>query len=74
MRHEYLYKQEIQLASKTWRTYVSDALKGFSSVGRATVSKTVGQEFEPLSPCQCLQGIRLAFKVDIGQILPPHRP
>ena len=24
---------------------------GFSSVGRATVSKTVGREFEPFNPC-----------------------
>jgi hypothetical protein len=27
-------------------------LQGFSSVGRASVSKTEGQEFESLSPCQ----------------------
>jgi hypothetical protein len=29
-------------------------LQGFSSVGRASVSKTEGQEFESLSPCQYL--------------------
>ena len=36
-------------------------MKGFSSVGRASVSKTEGRGFESLSPCQKNKELRLVI-------------
>lgn len=37
----------------------SNGLEGYSSVGRAAVSKTVGRGFEPCCPCQKLNEINI---------------
>ena len=41
----------LSFTCKTIKTRLRDDIDGYSSAGRATVSKTVGRGFDPFCPC-----------------------